>query len=116
MKKKPSQPIRFQRYIELMDGKAGSLLDLGCGDGAFASFLGNGFDYHGVEIFPEKAETCKEKGLNVIRHDLNYPLPYPSGIFDVVVAGEVIEHMPNPSSFLASTTPGVTATWSSRGS
>lgn len=99
--KKSSQPIRFERYIELMGDRNGRVLDLGCGDGAFASFLGGGCDYHGVDALPEKVEAARGKGLDAIRLDLNYGLPWPNGVFDIVVAGEVIEHMPNVSNFLA---------------
>lgn len=102
MKKKPSQPIRFQRYIELMDGKTGSLLDLGCADGEFALFLNDGYDYHGVDALPEKVEAAKRRGLDVVCDDLLYFLPMlPSESFDIVVAGELLEHIPNPSDFLA---------------
>lgn len=92
--------IRFERYIELIGDKSGKLLDLGCSSGTFASFLGNEYDYHGVDISPQKVRVAKRKGLNVIYHDLNQGIPFPSEDFDIVVAGELIEHMPNVSDFL----------------
>ncbi len=93
--------IRFERFIELIGDRNGRLLDLGCAEGVFASFLGDGYDYHGVEVSSKKIATARRRGLNVICHDLNHGIPFPDGYFDVVVAGELIEHMPNVSSFLA---------------
>lgn len=92
---------RFEKYIELMGDKTGRVLDLGCGEGAFADFLGNCHDYHGVDNDAEKVGAAKRKGLDVVRLDLDYGLPFPNGTFDIVVIGEIIEHMPNVSTFLA---------------
>ena len=46
-------------------------------------------------------EIARAKGLDARRHDLaSGPLPYDSGVFDVVFAGEVIEHLVDTTSFL----------------
>lgn len=59
-------------------------------------------------IFPEEGENdfllCqeeldglrriwKEKGIEVVRHDLADPLPFPDGSFDLVVCNAVVEHL-----------------------
>ena len=92
---------RFERYIELMGDKMGRLLDVGCASGDFADFLGGCYDYHGVDNDPERVEVAERRGLDVIRLDLNYELPFQNRTFDIVLMGEIIEHMPNPSSLLA---------------
>lgn len=92
---------RFKIYIEMMGDKTGRVLDLGCASGDFADFLGGCHDYHGVDNDSGEVEAAKRGGLNVTRLDLNHGLPFPNGTFDIVLMGEIIEHMPNPSSFLS---------------
>lgn len=40
-----------------------------------------------------------QKGADVV-HDLNFTLPFPSDSFDVIVAGEILEHLENPRASL----------------
>lgn len=87
--------VRFGRFIELTDGKTGKLLDIGCGGGEFASFLGNRYDYYGIDIRPQKIKAAKHRGLKVICRDLGKGITFKNEYFDIVVAGEVIEHLPN---------------------
>ena len=44
---------------------------------------------------------AKKKGINVKIHDISKGLPYDSGYFDAIFAGEIIEHMTDDMFFLA---------------
>jgi 2-polyprenyl-3-methyl-5-hydroxy-6-metoxy-1,4-benzoquinol methylase len=92
--------VRFEKYMELINDKTGKLLDIGCGKGTLASFLDNRYDYYGVDISLEVLKVAKQKGLKVICCDLDQGIPFKNEIFDIAVAGEVIEHLPNVSNFL----------------
>ena len=39
---------------------------------------------------------CRARGLDVRRHDLAQPLPFPDITFGMVYSGQVIEHVPEP--------------------
>jgi len=78
-----------------------SVLDVGCATGALLDFLrGRGWRVTGVEISP-----AAEYGRNVRKLDITaLPLEenkFPCDSFDVILASHLIEHLNNPSSFLA---------------
>jgi SAM-dependent methyltransferase len=53
---------------QLVRGDA--VLDLACGDGGFADYLG-GLEYLGVDASPEMVAAARRKGRNVVLGDLN---------------------------------------------
>jgi SAM-dependent methyltransferase len=73
-----------------------TVLDVGCGDGAFAAeLLAAGCDVVGVDIDPEAIERARRRAPGA-RFALWAPraeLPLPDAAVDVVWAGEVIEHV-----------------------
>lgn len=92
--------IRFGRYIELIDDKTGKLLDIGCGEGAFALFLDDRYNYYGIDISSQKINAAKQIGLRAVCCDLDQGIPFKNEYFDIAVAGEAIEHLPNVSNIL----------------
>lgn len=54
----------------------------------------------GVEFVDHLGEAASTRGVEVLSHDLNHPLPYASGEFDVVHSNQVIEHLRNTDGFL----------------
>lgn len=72
-----------------------SIVDLGCGSGALLlSLLEAGYsNAFGVETSPDQIEFARQLGVRVIPGDLvSFLRNSPAGVFDVVVAIDVIEH------------------------
>jgi SAM-dependent methyltransferase len=72
------------------------VLDLGCGDGAFAAELaGAGAQPVGVDVSEEAVRRARAAQPNIDFHlvEAGAPLPFEDASFDVVWAGEVIEHV-----------------------
>lgn len=84
---------------------AGSVLDLGCGDGTLLDLLrlrGNDAVIEGLDISPAAIKKCQAKGHQVAQFDFsNGQLPYDNDSFDYVVMLDVLEHLYNPDGLLA---------------
>ncbi|MGA2471645.1 MAG: class I SAM-dependent methyltransferase [Solirubrobacteraceae bacterium] len=79
------------------------LLDLGCFNGAFTVELGKAARASrvvGVEWLDEHAALARERGVEVVQSDLNEPLPFEDGAFDLVHANQLIEHLRSTDRFL----------------
>ena len=77
------------------------VLDVGCATGYIATVLVRiGHGVTGLELNPQMAAEARSLGLEVIDHDLEDPLPFPEGAFDVVHACEIIEHLFDTEGFL----------------
>jgi SAM-dependent methyltransferase len=79
------------------------LLDLGCFNGAFTVDLGRAAratSLVGIEWLGEHAASARARGVQVIERDLNEPLPFADGSFDLVHANQVIEHLRSTDQFL----------------
>ncbi len=77
------------------------ILDVGCGKGRIIEELKKvrGTEVFGIDVSRKSVDICKKKGLNVKRADAE-KMPFPSSSFEIVYAGEVIEHLYNPDAFL----------------
>lgn len=123
---------RIKKVSRILSQFQGSkrFLDIGCGDGSLTLFFKDamgGPEVYGVETSDSAVELAKEKGVTAYSVDLNVSgLPFENHFFDVVFAGEIIEHMFDPdrlleeiyrvltpSGTLVITTPNL-ATWHSR--
>ena len=82
------------------------VLDLGCGTGRHSLWLASaGATVTGVDFSEGMMEEARGKpGAEAIRflaHDLQQPLPFAAGSFDVVVSGLVLEHLAALDAFFA---------------
>ncbi|KKN78820.1 hypothetical protein LCGC14_0345920 [marine sediment metagenome] len=74
-----------------------SILDIGCGSGEIMKRLqDDGHELTGLDFSPVAIGLAKQKGLNCKVHDLDTGIPYPDGAFNVVWAGDIIEHVFDP--------------------
>jgi SAM-dependent methyltransferase len=82
----------------------GAMLDLGAGDGEHtervAASAGAG-RVAAVEFMPEPAAQARQRGIEVHQADLEQPLPFADGEFDLVHSNQVIEHMRGTDHFVA---------------
>lgn len=88
----------FKNWIDI--GK--TVIDLGCRDGSLTKYFIEGNSVVGVDIDQEALDICNDRvGIETIWLDLNNEeLPFEDDHFDVVVAGEILEHIFFPDLFL----------------
>lgn len=81
-----------------------SVLDVGCGDGFFLSELRRRLPqpttFCGLEANAEAARRAQERGFDCREGLADAGLPFPSAMFDVVFAGEIIEHVADTDGML----------------
>jgi SAM-dependent methyltransferase len=70
------------------------VLDLGCRYGALTQAYAEGNDVVGLDVDREALAEAAKLGIETLWGDVNEPLPVPDESFDVVVAGELLEHLP----------------------
>ena len=87
--------IRFKDFYSLIPTSASTVLDVGCGNGAFLKYLEDN-NSNIISIGYERSQTaiankvCKSQ---IIAGSADR-IEYPDNSFDVVLALEVIEHLP----------------------
>jgi SAM-dependent methyltransferase len=102
-----AEPERFAaRRAWLLErvGAGERVLDLGCGDGAFAAALvAAGAEVDAADVAEEALRRARGRapGARVRLVGEGEPLPYPEDAFDVVWLGETLEHVADVAGLLA---------------
>ncbi|MGH9425373.1 MAG: class I SAM-dependent methyltransferase, partial [Terriglobia bacterium] len=88
---------RIEKVVRvILKHPPGRLLDVGYSKGGFADYLVRaGWDCTGLDL-----NERQHPGIRMIQCDLNEGFPVEDESFDVVTAGEIIEHMLDEEAFL----------------
>jgi len=82
-----------------LDRSGATVLDAGCGRGAYLKFLRErGKEVVGLELRPELAKIAKKSGQVVVGDVLNPP--FRSSSFDTILMGDVLEHLEDDAAAL----------------
>jgi len=91
--------IEEQTMFSLLPvAKYQKLLDVGCGVGTISLKLKErGFNVFGIDFSSVAIEKVREKGINALKIDLDKEgIKFEDNFFDIVWAGDVIEHVFDP--------------------
>jgi SAM-dependent methyltransferase len=99
---KPSPHSSHGRLLDWLSTRPASrVLDVGCSDGRFGE-LARAYGHHvtGVDLVKHEGVGGRLDGF--IEADLSAGLPAGTGRYDVIVAGDVLEHVTDPANLLDS--------------
>jgi methionine biosynthesis protein MetW len=88
----------FRRYV---GGPGRRVLDLGCRYGALTRAYVQGNEVVGIDVDRDALAEAAKLGIETHWADADEPLPFADGSFDVVVAGELLEHIRDPQRLLS---------------
>src|SRR5438552_4194983 len=94
-------PERIELFRRYVGGPGRSVLDLGCRDGSLTRAYAGGNEIVGVDADREALAAAAQLGIETRWADLDEPLAFGEATFDVVVAGELLEHLRDPARLVA---------------
>lgn len=97
----PCVRARIEEIVRRAQG-AFTILEVGCNEGFLSqALIEAGFHVKSVDIDPVMVAKAKEIfGIDAIEADIN-DLPFADNQFDLVIGGEVLEHIDNPGKGLS---------------
>ena len=93
----PERTALFRRHV---GGPGRRVLDVGCRAGALTRAYLEGNEVVGLDVDRDALDEARELGIQTVWADAQRGLPFADRSFDVVVAGEVLEHLASPRAFL----------------
>jgi 2-polyprenyl-3-methyl-5-hydroxy-6-metoxy-1,4-benzoquinol methylase len=93
-------PERSKLFRQHVGGPGRRVLDVGCRAGALTRSYFDGNDVVGLDVDREALQEAARLGIKTVWADANRRLPFSDESFDVVVAGELIEHLAAPQAFV----------------
>jgi 2-polyprenyl-3-methyl-5-hydroxy-6-metoxy-1,4-benzoquinol methylase len=92
--------IRIGKLVSLV-GQGKTVLDLGCLDGTIGERLMKRQNLvYGIDASKEAVPRAIQKGIKAKIGNLEERMDFPDGFFDVVLAGEILEHIFETDFFL----------------
>jgi SAM-dependent methyltransferase len=88
----PERSALFREWV----GTGGRVLDVGCRFGALTREYLAGNQVVGVDVDRQALDEAEALGIEPVWADATEPLPFEDESFDVVVLGELLEHLPLP--------------------
>src|SRR6185436_4864867 len=77
------------------------LVDFGCGGGLLAPYVRDlGYRHVGLDLVPGSLRLAAEHGIAPVQADV-HAVPLADGSADAVSAGEILEHVTDPSTVVA---------------
>lgn len=94
---------RLRRVVEIIaEEPPARLLDVGCGAGEFSGpLVADGWQVFGAELILSQARHACDRGVRAAVCEISSGLPFRSAEFDLVFAGEIIEHLIDTDGFLS---------------
>lgn len=94
---------KYKEIIKLIDNQPKRILDIGCGDGVFTKILKDSFksEVYGIDISKKALKKAQKRGIKIKNYDIDgKKLPFKNNYFDLVICGDVIEHIINTSKLI----------------
>lgn len=92
----------IQRELMPRKSSPATVLDVGCGAGEFLTAAKDaGYEVEGIDISQAAVAMCVERGLTA--RAANYVTDQVKGDLDIITMWDVLEHLPNPASFIGRT-------------
>lgn len=93
----PNELARFEALLQLLPEGVATLLDVGCGDGSLVNYLqSRNANLRCVACDRSLAAVAAARHHAAALAGSSDALPFPDRTFDVVLACEVLEHLPLP--------------------
>lgn len=92
----------MEEIITSLRLKNKKILDIGCYDGSLLSMIGGNNELYGLDASDYSIKESKKRGINVKQFffDDVDKIPFDDNYFDLIIAGEVIEHIFDTDYFL----------------
>jgi SAM-dependent methyltransferase len=93
---------RGSLFASLVGGPGKRVLDVGCRTGALTRYYADGNEVVGVDVDSDALGRARERlGIETVWADAEEGFPFEDGSFDVVVMGEILEHLADPAAAVA---------------